>query len=80
MLQAGAPLGRALHGRIGFEMRLIILGGERILMQLHESRGDMFHQHPKLGWKDWLNMFWRATSTRKPLASTSSCGSGSCGH
>ena len=80
MLQAGAPLGRALHGRIGFEMRLIILGGERILMQLHESRGNMFQHRPKLGWKDWLNMFWRATYTRKPRASTSSCGSGSCGH
>jgi squalene synthase HpnC len=51
MLQAGAPLGLALKGRIGFEMRLIILGGERILMQLHESRGDMFQQRPKLRWK-----------------------------
>ncbi len=81
MLQAGAPLGHALHGRIGFEMRLIILGGERILLQLHESRGDMFQQRPKLGWKDWLNMLWRATYTRKPRQRASSaCGSGSCGH
>jgi len=81
MLQAGAPLGRALHGRVGFEMRLIILGGERILLQLHESRGDMFQQRPKLGWKDWLNMLWRATYTRQARASAaSSCGSGGCGH
>jgi squalene synthase HpnC len=81
MLQAGAPLGLTLKGRIGFEMRLIILGGERILMQLHESRGDMFQQRPKLGWKDWLNMLWRATFTQQKRTSTSaSCGSGGCGH
>lgn len=81
MLQAGAPLGLALKGRIGFEMRLIILGGERILMQLHASRGDMFTQRPKLGWKDWLNMLWRAAYTRQPRANAaSSCGSGGCGH
>jgi hypothetical protein len=81
MLQAGAPLGLTLKGRIGFEMRLIILGGERILMQLHESRGDMFQQRPKLGWKDWLNMLWRAIFTHQQRTSTSaSCGSGGCGH
>ncbi len=80
MLQAGAPLGLALKGRIGFEMRLIILGGERILMQLHASRGDMFQQRPKLGWKDWLNMVWRAAYTRRAAnrEGASSCGSGSC--
>ena len=81
MLQAGAPLGLALKGRIGFEMRMIILGGERILFQLHESRGDMFQQRPKLSWKDWLNMLWRATFTaNKRTHPASSCGSGGCGH
>lgn len=81
MLQAGAPLGLALKGRIGFEMRMIILGGERILMQLHESRGDMFKQRPKLGWKDWLNMLWRAAYTRQTHAGNApSCGSGGCSH
>ena len=82
MLQAGAPLGLALKGRIGFEMRMIILGGERILLQLHESRGDMFQQRPKLTWKDWLNILWRATYTRQNNKTrvASSCGSGGCGH
>ncbi|MBI5936798.1 MAG: squalene synthase HpnC [Betaproteobacteria bacterium] len=60
LLAAGAPLGRVLKGRIGFEMRLIILGGERILYKLHRSHGDMFHQRPKLGPSDWLYMLWRA--------------------
>ena len=81
MLQAGAPLGLALKGRIGFEMRLIILGGERILKQLHESRGDMFTQRPKLAWNDWFYMFGRALRTGKPhTAAAPSCGSGGCHH
>ncbi|NWG87150.1 MAG: squalene synthase HpnC [Hydrogenophilaceae bacterium] len=60
LLAAGAPLGRLLKGRIGFEMRLIILGGERILYKLHRSHGDMFSQRPTLGFSDWLYMLWRA--------------------
>ncbi|XLM19692.1 squalene synthase HpnC, partial [Chromobacterium piscinae] len=31
MLQAGAPLGKTLRGRLGLELRLIVMGGERIL-------------------------------------------------
>ena len=31
MLRAGSPLGKMLTGRIGFELRLIILGGNRII-------------------------------------------------
>ncbi len=60
LLAAGAPLGRILKGRIGFEMRLIVLGGERILYKLHRSHGDMFHQRPTLDLSDWLYMLWRA--------------------
>ncbi|OWY40001.1 squalene synthase HpnC [Xenophilus sp. AP218F] len=60
MLQAGAPLGRVVKGRFGLELRLIILGGERILQKLHASGGDVFRQRPVLGWRDWLYMFWRA--------------------
>ena len=80
MLQAGAPLGKALRGRIGFEMRLIILGGERILFQLHASRGDMFTQRPRLGWRDWASMLWRAAFPGKLRGRATACGSGGCGH
>jgi squalene synthase HpnC len=81
MLQAGAPLGRALKGRIGLEMRLIILGGERILYQLHASRGDMFHQRPKLSWKDGVVMLRRVLFPGGGRAARgSSCASGGCGH
>lgn len=60
LLQAGAPLGLALHGRIGLEMRSIIAGGETILRKLHRSRGDMFHHRPVLRPWDWAYMMYRA--------------------
>ncbi len=77
MLQAGAPLGRALPGRIGFEMRLIILGGSRILEKIHASQGDVFQQRPRLTWRDGAAMLWQAAFPRKRKAT--SCASGSCG-
>jgi squalene synthase HpnC len=81
MLQAGAPLGRALKGRIGLEMRLIILGGDSILAQLHASRGDVFAHRPKLGWKDGAVILWRALFPGKARSGKAhSCGSGGCGH
>jgi squalene synthase HpnC len=79
MLLAGAPLGLALKGRIGLEMRLIILGGSRILEQLHNSRGDMFNHRPVLGLVDWLHMLrgglWPA---KRKSTSQGGCGSHGC--
>lgn len=60
LLQAGAPLGKKLPGRLGLEMRLIIAGGETILRKLYESKGDMYNQRPVLGPSDWLKMLWKA--------------------
>lgn len=60
LLQAGAPLGKILPGRIGLEMRMIIMGGESILRKLHKSRGDMFNQRPVLKAGDWAYMLYRA--------------------
>ena len=60
LLQSGAPLGLALPGRIGLEMRSIIAGGERILHKLYKSRGDMFSQRPVLKPRDWVYIFYRA--------------------
>ncbi len=60
LLQSGAPLALKLPGRMGLEMRMIVAGGERILKQLHEARGDVFQHRPKLTTKDWLIMIYRA--------------------
>lgn len=60
LLQAGAPLGKILKGRIGLEMRMIIMGGESILRKLHKSRGDIFTQRPVLEPRDWIYMLYRS--------------------
>ena len=59
LLQAGAPLGRQLKGRIGLELRVTILGGETILRKLHADPGCVFHNRPVLTRKDWLVMLGR---------------------
>jgi len=60
MLQAGAPLGRALPGRIGLEIRATAQGGLRILEKLERAKGDMFHRRPVLRWFDWPLLLARA--------------------
>lgn len=60
LLQAGAPLGRRLPGRLGLELRLIILGGETILRKLYAVHGDVFRKRPVLTAADWPRMLWRA--------------------
>jgi squalene synthase HpnC len=60
LLQAGAPLGKVLKGRIGLELRMVIMGGATILEKLHRSRGDVYSQRPVLNTADWLNMLYRA--------------------
>jgi len=64
MLWHGAPLGRALQGRIGLEMRMIIAGGDRILVKILASNGDIFRHRPVLRAHDWALMFMRTLSMR----------------
>ena len=64
LLQAGAPLGLVLKGRMGLEMRSIIAGGETILRKLHKAHGDMFNHRPKLEPWDWLYMTYRAVRAK----------------
>ncbi|MFP5409777.1 MAG: squalene synthase HpnC, partial [Gammaproteobacteria bacterium] len=60
LLQAGAPLGRALKGRIGLELRVTIRGGETILRKLHADPGCALHDRPVLTRKDWIFMLARS--------------------
>lgn len=60
MLQAGSPLGRTLKGRLGLELRMIILGGQCILQKLDACQYDVFQQRPTLQWKDWLKIASKA--------------------
>lgn len=54
LLYAGKPLGRILKGRIGFEMRMIIAGGERIISKISSVNGDVFNHRPTLNYWDWF--------------------------
>ena len=60
MLQSGAPLGRALPGRIGLEIRATVQGGLRILEKLERAQCDVFRDRPVLRWFDWPLLLKRA--------------------
>lgn len=60
MLKAGSPLAKTLKGRIGFELRMIILGGQQILNKLDAERYDVFNRRPKLQAADWWKIMKRA--------------------
>jgi squalene synthase HpnC len=62
MLESGAPLAHRLPGRIGWELRLVIQGGLRILERIDRAGGDVFHQRPQLRLPDWLWMTVRSLS------------------
>ena len=59
MMLSGAPLGNILHGRIGFELRLVIHGGLCVLERL-QQRHDTVFARPRLTRGDWLGVFWKA--------------------
>ena len=60
LINAGAPLGRALPGRIGLEIRTIVQGGLRILEKIDKSEGDVYHHRPVLRAYDWPLLLFRA--------------------
>jgi len=64
LLLSGAPLGTRLAGRFGFEIRMIVLGGMRIVSMLMEQDKDIFTR-PRLSKKDRLSIFSTALSRRR---------------
>ncbi|MDR2689983.1 MAG: squalene synthase HpnC [Azoarcus sp.] len=62
LMRSGAPLARQLPGRIGWELRLIVLGGLRILDKIETADYDVFKRRPTLGRLDWLRISWRAVT------------------
>ncbi|WP_295992302.1 squalene synthase HpnC [Rugamonas sp.] len=69
LLLSGAPLALRLRGRIGFELRMVVQGGLRILEAIEEVNYDVFRRRPQLGKTDWLTIFWRAVRMKKSLQS-----------
>lgn len=64
LLEQGKPLVQRLPGRIGLELKMIILGGLRILERLDQVQYDVFTARPKLGKADWLRLGGRLLFTR----------------
>jgi squalene synthase HpnC len=60
LMLSGAPLARAIPGRFGWELRLIVLGGLRILEKIEAVDYDIFRHRPTLDKRDWLLMGWRS--------------------
>lgn len=60
MMRTGAPLARALPGRIGWELRLIVQGGLTIIERIRAADYDIFHHRPTLRPRDWAQMCARA--------------------
>jgi squalene synthase HpnC len=60
MFRSGAPLGHALPGRLGLEIRTVVQGGLRILEKLEQARGDVYRHRPVLRAFDWPLLLWRA--------------------
>jgi len=60
LMRRGAPLGHALAGRIGLEIRITVQGGLRILEKLRQVGYDAFRNRPLLRWHDWPLLLWRA--------------------
>lgn len=64
LMLSGAPLALRLPGRIGWELRMVVQGGLRILERIERAGFDVFRHRPKLGKLDWLVIMWRALTMR----------------
>jgi squalene synthase HpnC len=60
LLMQGATLPHQIPGRMGWELRMIIQGGLRILEKIQSVDYDVFHRRPQLVKTDWALMLWRA--------------------
>jgi squalene synthase HpnC len=60
MMREGAPLVKAVPGRAGWELRLVVQGGLRIAEKIEGLGFATLRQRPKLKTWDMLVMAWRA--------------------
>ena len=67
LMLSGAPLALRLKGRIGFELRMMVQGGLRILDAIEEAEYDVFLHRPKLTNRDWVSVFWASVRMKRQL-------------
>lgn len=66
MMLAGAPLALQLPGRIGWELRLVVQGGLRVLNGIAERGHDILSHRVTVGPLDLPALLWRACVMRAP--------------
>ncbi|MBI5717108.1 MAG: squalene synthase HpnC [Burkholderiales bacterium] len=70
MMRAGAPLALQVPGRAGWELRLVVQGGLRILEKIGRLGYASLVQRPRLGAPDLPPLLWRAWSMRRAVVGT----------
>lgn len=66
LMREGQPLVHQVPGRMGWELRLVVQGGLRILDHLAARHHDSFSHRPVLTAADALPVGWRALTMFKP--------------
>lgn len=64
LMSEGAPLVHAVPGRAGWELRLVVQGGMRILEKIAQSGFDSMLRRPRLRASDAPLLVWRALRMR----------------
>jgi squalene synthase HpnC len=65
LMRSGAPLALRLPGRAGWELRLVVQGGLRVLEKIEAMGYATLRRRPVLGAGDALPIAWRAISMRR---------------
>lgn len=68
LMLEGAPLVHAVPGRAGWELRLVVQGGLRILDKIDALNFATLSTRPTLRWYDAPLLLWRALWMRAPTA------------
>jgi squalene synthase HpnC len=64
-MHKGLPLVHRLRGRFGWELRLVVQGGLRVLDKIEAHGFNAIAQRPTLGAADAPLLLWRATAMRR---------------
>jgi squalene synthase HpnC len=66
LMLEGAPIALSIPGRVGWELRLVVQGGLRILEKIEAMHFASYARRPRLQWHDHLLIAGRAIAMRGP--------------
>ena len=67
LLHEGTPLVHAINGRAGWELRVVVQGGQRILEKIAALGYATMSVRPTIVWSDAPPLLWRAAHMRRQL-------------